>query len=109
MAATPALPVQQGAGGRELLRLVQEAVSNVLHHAQASELRVATVVLAGAVQLSITDNGRGRAADAPAGRGTLSMRSRAQRLGATLAWHSPPPGGGPGTSVCLRLPLPPGG
>ncbi|MBP6898940.1 MAG: hypothetical protein KBC73_02565 [Burkholderiaceae bacterium] len=102
---TPLLPVLQGPGARELLRLVQEAVSNVLHHARATRLAVATAVVDGAVQLSVRDDGLGRAADVPAGRGTRSMRSRAQRLGAQLDWISPAEGGR-GTEVRLRLPLP---
>jgi signal transduction histidine kinase len=105
--ATPALAALQGTGARELLRIVQEAVSNVLHHAQARRLRVATAVVEGAVQLSVADDGIGRAADAPAGRGTQSMQQRAQRLGASLGWHQPAPHFGCGTELWLRLPLAP--
>lgn len=102
---TPALAALQGTGARELLRIVQEAVSNVLHHAQASRIRVATAVVDGAVQLSVADDGIGRAVDAPAGRGTQSMQQRAQRLGAALGWRLPAPGFDRGTELWLRLPL----
>lgn len=103
--ATPDLPVLNGPGARELLRLVQEAVSNVLHHSGATRLVVATTVAHGAVQLSVRDDGVGRRADAHSGRGTQSMRRRAERLGAHLVWISPV-ADGRGTEVRLRLALP---
>lgn len=41
-------------------RIVQEAVTNALRHAQASRLDVSLAVRAGSLQLSVRDNGSGR-------------------------------------------------
>jgi signal transduction histidine kinase len=75
-------------------RIVQEALTNVLKHAQASTARVRVCYGPGAVTIDVTDDGTARAADgAPAGHGLVGMRQRAQVFGgATTA--GPSPGGG---------------
>lgn len=42
-----------------ILRIVQESIANILHHTQASEIRVGTAVESTGVLVSIVDNGRG--------------------------------------------------
>lgn len=110
---TPLLPCLAGTGGRELVRIVQEALNNVLHHAGATEVVFSAQLEAdgSAVRLSISDNGRGMPEQTSLGQGMRNMRKRAARLGASLSWHGlPAPSGLPGapaqgTELRLRLPL----
>jgi two-component system, NarL family, sensor kinase len=85
-----------------VLRIVQEALTNVARHARAT--RVAVTVTGGphAVDVEVTDDGIGRR-DADPGVGTSSMRERAEELGGTLAISSGPDGHG--TVVRGRIPL----
>jgi signal transduction histidine kinase len=104
----PLLPTLRGTGGRELIRIVQEALSNVIHHAGATRVRFSTRVdeARGQVLLSIVDNGRGMAADLRQGNGLRGMRRRAERISADIAWRAPeeaPVEGG--TELLLSLPL----
>lgn len=108
---TPPVPALTGAGGRDLLRIVQEALSNVLQHAQARRVTVRTALDAegGGVSLVIGDDGRGMPTDATLGRGIHNIRQRAARLGARVDWVSPAVAGaaaGPGIGTQLRLWLP---
>lgn len=91
----------------QVLRIVQEAVNNVLKHAGATSLRIACRCEAGQLVLEVADNGRGLArrndgdAPAPARRGLGNMRMRAQQLHGTLDIA----GRGEGTRLTLRVPL----
>ena len=74
-----------------VLRILQEAVTNVLKHAGATRLRIETDLAAdpapeGGVRIRVTDNGRGFIPEhqATAGRGLRNMRKRAETLGAQL-------------------------
>ena len=114
---TPPLPALRGPGGRELTRIAQEAINNALRHAQASRLvfRTALSPARDAVVLSITDDGRGMPSpgSGSTGKGMANMRARAERLGASIEWLSPPPAelaadpAARGTEVRVTLPLPP--
>jgi signal transduction histidine kinase len=85
----------------QLLRVLQEALTNTLKHAAASEVRVAIGRVGDALELRVADDGRGFAADAaPAGRGLAGMRRRARTLGGTLELSS----GAGGTALALRVP-----
>lgn len=104
----PLLPTLRGTGGRELIRIVQEALSNVIHHAGATRVRFATRVdeARGQVLLSIVDNGRGLSADLRQGNGLRGMRRRAERIRADIEWRAPEDAPLPGgTELLLRLPL----
>lgn len=60
-----------------VLRLVQEALTNVARHAEATAVGVRVVSTGARLTLSITDNGRGFDASAPSGRfGLTGMRER---------------------------------
>jgi signal transduction histidine kinase len=74
-------------------RIVQEALTNVLKHAQASMARVRVDYRPGAVIIEVTDDGTARTASAPAGHGLVSMRQRAQVFGG-ITTAGPAPGGG---------------
>jgi len=86
-----------------VLHIVQEALSNVRKHAQASEVWVA-VRRGPRWTFTVRDNGRGFWPAAPAAEdthvGLHIMRERAQRIGAAVRLQSQP---GEGTEVCLEL------
>ena len=82
-------------------RIATEAVTNALRHAQAGHCRLRLAV-DGALQLTISDDGRGLPADRTPGVGIASMRERALELGGTFELHSTE---GAGTVVDVRLPL----
>ncbi len=74
-------------------RIVQEALTNVQKHAQASTARVQVDYGPDAVTIDVTDDGTARTASAPAGHGLVGMRQRAQVFGGTTM-AGPAPGGG---------------
>jgi two-component system, NarL family, sensor kinase len=72
-----------------LFRIAQEALTNIIRHAQASRAAVTLDAAAHAVTLSISDNGSGFdadlvLADARGGVGLRNMRERLDALGGTL-------------------------
>lgn len=85
-----------------LFRIVREAISNAIRHAQARRLRVRIRHLPEELLLDITDDGPGVAALQGAGTGTDNMRSRATELKGTISWDAGTHGG---TKVLLRIPL----
>lgn len=95
-----------GYGPREVLqvcRIVQEAISNVIQHANASEisLTVRRDEASHSLCLSVLDNGRATAsADSASGRGMKTMLQRAQSLNGTLQATA----GAEGFRVELRAP-----
>jgi len=107
--ATPPLPTLQGAGALEMVRALQEALANTIRHAQASRFVVATELADHEVVLWLVDNGIGLPNQARPGIGRKGLATRAERLGAAIAWHSPAPRRwlevGVGTAIEIRLPL----
>ncbi len=75
---------------RQLQFMVFEALSNVLQHAQATELCIEAVVAEQGVRLRIVDNGRGFDATVAWRKGLLAMRERARAIGAVLSLQSAP-------------------
>lgn len=107
---SPRVPALHGGGGRELVRIVQEVLANVMHHAGATQVTLATERVPGAapgsveqVRLTIRDDGRGMPAAPSLGRGLRGIRKRAQSLGGSVSWSAPPKGSG--TVFTLDLPL----
>jgi signal transduction histidine kinase len=94
----------------QLLRISQEALSNVMRHSQASVVEVTCryVVSNHSLLLEICDNGQGVHATAAgkhtAGKGIRSMRERAAATGASLDF-SHPQNDRNGTRLLLLLPL----
>jgi signal transduction histidine kinase len=86
-----------------VLRILQEAITNVVKHAGASEVRVSTRAGAAGVTLTIADDGHGLDPAATGGRGLANMRARAAQLGAALRIDA----GAGGTRVELELPTTP--
>ena len=85
-------------------RLVQEALTNVLKHAgPAATAAVALRYGAGSVEVSVTDDGRGGAAEPGSGHGLIGMRERVWLQGGAL---SVGPRTGGGYAVTAAFPLP---
>ena len=85
----------------EVLRIVQEALTNARRHADATVVRV-QVATDVDLRIAIVDNGRGfRPLDVTPGFGLESMRQRAALIGARLAVESEPQNG---TRVELVIP-----
>lgn len=84
-------------------RILQEALTNIIRHAQASQVRVGLQIVDNEFRMSVQDNGRGmsEADQERASLGLLGMRERAQQVGGTLEITSAL---GEGTTVLLRLP-----
>jgi signal transduction histidine kinase len=88
-----------------LFRIAQEAVNNVLRHAQARRVRVTLERDANRVRLRVSDDGQGFDTLAPrSGRnvGLWSMRERVDQLGGEFEVRSEP---GQGTTVVMAVPL----
>ncbi|HMD51227.1 MAG TPA: sensor histidine kinase, partial [Solirubrobacteraceae bacterium] len=82
-------------------RLVQEALTNVVKHAQATRVRVAVEESDGQILVEVQDDGVGyQAHSAGRGFGLAGMRERVSLVGGTLEIES----GDGGTLVCARLP-----
>lgn len=95
----------------ELLCICQEALANVLRHADATQVQVQLAVRGRQLLLRVSDNGVGiprGAADAPASIGIAGMRERAGGIGARLQVRGRR---GCGTIVSVRVmfsqPVPP--
>lgn len=90
-------------GAVELLRLVQEALTNVRRHSGAHNARITLALFGRAVRVEVSDDGRGFDPELfPPGIGTVGMRERALALGGTLTIESEP---GAGTTVRFEAPL----
>lgn len=104
MVDLPALAWLEPSLALDLLRLVQEAIANVLQHADATELELTARHSGHDIELLIRDNGKGfdSQAQSTVGRGMRIMQMRAGRLGAQLMIHSVQ---SIGTMISLRLPI----
>ena len=85
----------------EILRIVQEAVTNVRRHAEANSLSLSVCVDPPFARIQVTDDGRGLQPGRPDSMGITGMRERAHRIGAALRVESVP--GGRGTVVEILL------
>jgi signal transduction histidine kinase len=91
----------------QLLRIAQEALTNVRKHAQADEVDVRLRQLDGELQLTIIDDGCGFPDSLPVERqyrsyGLASMRERTESLGGTLTVATQP---GQGTRITVAVPV----
>ncbi len=75
-----------------LYRIAQEALNNVVKHAQADHVTMSLRTFAGGLELRVGDNGRGfKLKDIPQGHfGLGNMRERAEAVGAAFAIKSQP-------------------
>lgn len=88
----------------EVLRVLQEALTNVRKHADATVVRVTAEVDDGQLRMAVIDNGRGFRPDETSGDGVgvQGMKERARLMGGELRVISEPRAG---TSVLLAVPL----
>jgi two-component system, NarL family, sensor kinase len=95
-----------------LLRLIQEALTNVYRHANATRVQILVEAGANTLRIRVIDNGCGIPVNQTEhkaisiGVGIQGMRSRMQQLGGTFEIISST-GTRPGTVVCARLPASP--
>ncbi|MBI5626413.1 MAG: hypothetical protein HY935_04335 [Nitrosomonadales bacterium] len=99
----PALDWLDPKNALHILRILQEAFTNIIKHTHATEIRVATGVVNEYVMVTITDNGQGFAVESAlkkGGKGLSNQVRRAEAIGAEVSWKS----NGSGTCFTLRLP-----
>jgi signal transduction histidine kinase len=107
--APPSLPPLSGEAELALFRALQEALSNVLRHAQARSVDVGISVSREGVLLEVRDDGRGPDGARPgelerAGHmGLAGMRERIGALGGSVRF-----GSAPGSGALLEVQLPAG-
>ena len=77
----------------ELLRIVQEAVTNIRKHADASNLWLAVSVDPPRAHVTVRDDGNGLGKRRPESMGITGMKERARRIGAGLSVHNRTDGG----------------
>jgi signal transduction histidine kinase len=90
----------------ELFRIFQETLTNIFRHSGASRARVSLEGGAGALTVTVTDNGRGVGEEKIADHtslGFLGMRERVHSLGGELSIGRVAEGG---TSIRVVIPLP---
>lgn len=102
----PPLPWLDAVSALQVLRIVQEALTNVIKHARASSVTIATTQQAEGVCVTVADDGSGCAAGDVTGvngggRGLSNMRRRAEQLGGRIEMASD----SSGTRIALYLPL----
>jgi signal transduction histidine kinase len=88
-----------------VFRIVQEALTNVLRHAQATRIDIKISEERGHFVFSVSDNGKGITnveKSAQQSLGLLGMRERAHLIGGEISITSAE---GPGTVVILRVPI----
>jgi signal transduction histidine kinase len=91
-----------------IYRIVQESVTNVVKHAAATEATVVIKKTAGAIAISVRDNGRGfdpaqvSSQHHDIGNGLSGIQERVRVLGGRLSLDSRP---GTGTNLSVDLPL----
>lgn len=101
------IPPIPGPVSHHLRMIAQEAVTNVLKHARATQITVHLSATAEVLSLRISDNGQGfspgtATTGQPGHFGCMGIRERALKVGAEVAWESAP---GAGTVVTLRMNL----
>jgi len=87
---------------QHVLAVLQEALSNITRHANASKVDVSMVIVDGLLVVAIADDGVGMRDGASGGRGLDNLRARASRVGGDVDWDQPSTGG---TVVRWRAPL----
>jgi PAS domain S-box-containing protein len=92
-----------GEAGIELLRILQEALTNARRHSGARDVLVSLKLEGNDLVAEVSDDGRGFGPEIALGVGLRSMRERASALGGRLEAESEP---GEGTMVRIRVPMP---
>jgi signal transduction histidine kinase len=88
-----------------VFRIVQEALTNILRHANAARVDITADEQAGEFMLKIRDNGKGITDEAkaqPLSLGLLGMQERAHLVGGKIDIQG---AAGKGTAITLRIPV----
>jgi two-component system sensor histidine kinase UhpB len=88
-----------------VFRIFQEALTNVVRHAEAAHVEVRLERREHELSFEVRDDGKGislESARNPKALGLLGMRERARRLGGTVRIAATSP---KGTNVAMRVPL----
>ncbi|MCU0124636.1 PAS domain S-box protein [Pseudomonas vlassakiae] len=98
------LPALSDAKAIGLFRILQEALTNVMRHAQAHSVEIELVREDGQLRMTVSDDGTGFRRDQPrpASFGLVGVRERVLMLGGSMALDSEP---GEGTSLSVTIPL----
>ena len=99
-------PALDGDRSATVFRMVQESLTNVAKHAQASKVTITLKEQGASLVLLVRDNGKGFDPNAEEGEsfGLRGMRERALMVGGTVRIRSD---AGKGTTVRLRVPMKP--
>jgi PAS domain S-box-containing protein len=103
--SAPEETVLDADGSTTAFRILQEILTNVVRHAEATQVEVTLEETAAFLTLQVRDNGRGiteSEIDSPKSIGLLGMQERARLRGGEVQFHGSP---GRGTTVTVRLPL----
>lgn len=96
--ALPSIQISDPHHTLQIMRIVQEVIVNIIKHAHATTITVATGILPNhKPYIEISDDGSGINSSNHYGRGMRNMRYRATNIGAQLEFHS----NHHGTTVCL--------
>ncbi|WP_248918394.1 PAS domain-containing sensor histidine kinase [Pseudomonas entomophila] len=98
------LPPLSDAKATGLFRILQEALTNVIRHAQAHTVQIELVREGGQLRLTVIDDGKGfiPGEARPTSFGLVGVRERVLMLGGSMSLDSEP---GEGTSLSVAIPL----
>jgi PAS domain S-box-containing protein len=99
------VPVEETELSLVLFRILQEAMTNILRHAEATDVNVSLTLKDDDIALKIRDNGRGITAGQmmkPQSYGIIGIRERVRFWGGTSTFEGVPGGG---TVVIISIPL----
>lgn len=98
------LPPLSDAKATGLFRILQEALTNVMRHAQAHTVQIELVREGGQLRLTVIDDGKGFTPGEarPTSFGLVGVRERVLMLGGSMSLDSEP---GEGTSLSVAIPL----
>jgi two-component system, NarL family, sensor histidine kinase UhpB len=86
----------------QLFRVIQECLTNMVRHANASRAEIRLAISADSLQLTVSDNGQGCSNDEKTGFGLRGMKERINSLSGELSLHSQ---AGQGMTILARIPL----
>ncbi len=86
---------------KEIILIVKEALSNIVKHAHADQVKLYVISIGNKMVFKIADNGLWRSKYDSTGTGLVSMKDRAMKMGGTLTIDS----GNSGTELTLLVPV----
>lgn len=83
----------------EILKILQESITNILKHAKANKVSIVIYEEDGLISIAIKDNGKGLPANKKSGVGLESLKDRVQKIGGTTKIISE----GKGTEILIQI------